>query len=159
MTENHQHKSPKPSLSFDQALAKLQKYCAYQDRCHQEVRYKLLRLKVYGDTLEDVISHLIQDNYLDEERFARSFVRGKYRMKKWGAEKILQELKKREISTYCIKKGMEEIDEEEYHNNLQSLLNKLKEKHDIQNYSEKQKVLASLKRKGYSFEDIYALIN
>lgn len=110
--------------TVDKALDKLRKYCAYQDRCHKEVRNKLLELKIYGDELEEVISILIQDNYLNEERFSKSFVRGKYRYKKWGRIKIESALKSKNISAYCIRKGLEEIDDEEYFGHLKSLIEK-----------------------------------
>lgn len=110
--------------SKDIALSKLQRYCAYQDRCHQEVRSKLLSLQIYGDDLEEIISELITDNFLNEERFARSFARGKFRIKNWGKIRIQRELKKRNISNYCIKKAMKEIDEEGYEEGLIRLLEK-----------------------------------
>jgi regulatory protein len=111
-------------ISREEALKKLQRYCAYQDRCHKEVRSKLLDLGVYGHDLEEVIVALIQDNFLNEERYAQSFVRGKLRMKHWGRNKILQELKRKNISAYCIKKGMQEIEEEEYLKILEGLVEK-----------------------------------
>ena len=108
----------------DRALYKLQKYCAYQDRCHKEVRTKLIELKIYGDDLEEIIAELISENFLNEERFARSYARGKFRMKNWGKFKIKMELKKRNISAYCIKKAMEEIDEEGYIEGLYKVIEK-----------------------------------
>jgi regulatory protein len=111
-------------------LAKLQKYCAYQERCHQEVRSKLLSLKIYGDELEEIIAELISDNFLNEERFARTYARGKFRMKMWGRNKIKQHLKVKRVSSYCIKKAMEEIDEEEYIETLNSVLRKKIDMHD-----------------------------
>lgn len=132
------------------ALEKLKHYCAYQERCHQEVRSKLLKLKVYGDELEEVISALISENYLNEERYARSFVSGKFRIKKWGRYKITQELNKRKISAYCIKKGMEEIDEEEYINTLESLLTNYLEKNAHYPHPQlNKKVIAYMQSKGY----------
>lgn len=110
--------------SRDEALTKLQRYCAYQDRCHQEVRTKLLDLGVYGDVLEEIIAELIAENFLNEERFARSFARGKFRIKKWGRNRITQELKKKNISAYCIKKAMEEIEEADYLEALHAILSK-----------------------------------
>lgn len=109
------------SIQYQQNLIKLQKYCSYQDRCHQEVRRKLLSLKIFGDELEQIMSDLIQNDYLNEERYARSFVRGKFRMKRWGRSKIRQKLYAKEVSSYCIKKGMDEIDDEEY----QMMLNEI----------------------------------
>ena len=104
------------------ALLKLQRYCAYQERCHQEVRNKLLGLGVYGDTLEQVIITLIEDGFLNEERYARSFARGKFRMKSWGRRRIIMELKLKKLSEYCIKKAMEEIPEATYFEHLKAFL-------------------------------------
>ena len=111
-------------ISKKAALLRLQKYCAYQDRCHQEVRSKLLDIGVYGDTLEEIMAELITDNFLNEERFARSFARGKFRMKTWGRNRIRRELKLRKISDYCIRKAMEEIEEADYLPALQRLIEK-----------------------------------
>ena len=108
----------------EQALQKLQRYCAYQDRCHAEVRTKLLSLGIYGDDLEEIIVELIGENYLNEERFARSYARGKFRFKCWGRIRITQELKSRRISDYLIRKALEEIDETEYRQALYDLLDK-----------------------------------
>lgn len=114
----------KKNLSPQAALEALQRYCAYQDRCHKEVRSKLLELGVYGDELEWVIVELITEGFLDEERFARSYARGKFRMKHWGKRRITQELKYRDISDYCIKKGLSEIEDEAYEEALRTLLEK-----------------------------------
>lgn len=108
----------------DIALQKLMHYCAYQERCHQEVRSKLIALEIYGDDLEEIISELITENFLNEERFAIAYAGGKFRMKKWGKIRIRQELKKRKISDYCIKKAMQEIDEEGYMEGLYELIEK-----------------------------------
>ena len=106
------------------ALTKLQRYCAYQERCHQEVRSKLLDLGIYGDDLEEIIVELIQENFLNEERFARSFARGKFRVKKFGRDRIRRELKLRKISDYCIRKAMTEIDEADYLRTLHEVIEK-----------------------------------
>ena len=106
------------------ALEQLRSFCAYQDRCHKEVRTRLLEYQVYGDDLEQVIAELITDDFLNEERFARSYVRGKFRIKKWGRGKIRQELKFRQISDYLIKKGMTEIDDQEYFATLEEVIQK-----------------------------------
>lgn len=114
----------KKYITKDQALEKLQHYCAYQDRCHQEVRTKLIDLGIYGDDLDEIMADLIVENFLNEERFARSFARGKFRMKKWGRIKIRQELKRKNISGYCLRKGLEEIEEEDYLETLNKVLEK-----------------------------------
>lgn len=114
-------------ISREDGLKKLQRYCAYQDRCHQEVRSKLLDLGIFGDELEEIMSELIADNFLNEERFARSFARGKFRIKSWGRNRIIEELKKKKISAYCIKKALEEIDEEDYLEKLKAVITKKSE--------------------------------
>ncbi len=142
-------------LNKEDALVKLQKYCAYQDRCHQEVRTKLLDLGVRGYDLEWVIAELIQEKFLDETRFAASYVRGKYRIKKWGRIKITIELKKRKISPYCLKKGLEEIDEEEYLDNLKTLLEKKKRTIKAKTEWEmRRKLTRFAQTKGYEYENI-----
>ena len=105
-----------------EAKIKLARYCAYQERSQKEVRTRLSDLGIYGDLAEEIISELISDNYINEERFARTFIGGKFRVKKWGRNKILQAIKPYDISDYCIKKGLDEIDEQEYQNTLESVL-------------------------------------
>lgn len=105
---------PKKYWSLQEAKIKIAAYCAYQERCQEEVRNKLVEKGIYGTQAEDLIALMIEEGFLNEERFAQAFVRGKYRLKKWGRNKILQELKLRKISPNCIKSGMKEIDPEEY---------------------------------------------
>ncbi len=146
-------KNKKGYVGKTTALEKLQRYCAYQDRCHKEVRSKLLDLGMYGDDLEDIIVSLIQDDFLNEERFARSYARGKFRMKKWGRVKITRELKFRNISPYCLKKGLSEINEEEYLGVLMELLVKksgsLREK---DRYKKRKKLFDYALNKGFETE-------
>ena len=97
-----------------QALIKAESYCAYQERCQQEVRDKLYSWGLHEVQVENVIAELIASNFINEERFAKAYAGGKFRIKKWGRVKISIELKRRKISTYCIKKGLAEIEEEEY---------------------------------------------
>ncbi len=105
-----------------EALKKIRRYCAYQDRCHAEVRSKLLSMGVFGSDLEDIIADLISEDFLNEERFAKSFARGKFRIKKWGKTRIKNELTRREISVYCIRKAMEEIEPDIYLEVLNELI-------------------------------------
>lgn len=145
-------KKKKQRLNPQDALEVLKKYCAYQDRCHSEVRTKILEYQVYGDALEEIISELISENFLNEERFAKSYVRGKFRMNKWGRIKIMQQLKFKKISDYCIKKGFKEIDEEEYYNTLVSLIekkNKLLKDKNI--YHRRKKLTSYAVQKGYEY--------
>lgn len=99
---------------YHRALQILQAYCAYQDRCHQDARERLYDLGVFGERAEQIIAELIVEKFLDELRFAQSYTRGRFRMKKWGWNKIRGELKKRKISDYCLKKAKREIDQNEY---------------------------------------------
>ena len=117
-------KKEKKYVSKDDALKKLQRYCAYQERCHQEVRNKLIDLGIYGDDLEDIIVDLITDNFLNEERYAKIYAGGKFRIKKWGRFKIKQKLKFKRVSAYCIKQAMLEIDEFDYIETLHKILKK-----------------------------------
>jgi regulatory protein len=138
------------------ALAKLQKYCAYQERCHKEVRSKLLTLKVYGDDLEEIISELINDNFLNEERYAITYARGKFRMKRWGRNKIKQNLKFNQISSYCIKKAMEEIDEQEYLDTLNTILQKQIDKNNkYEDIVARHKAIQYAISRGYETSIVY----
>jgi regulatory protein len=100
-------------LTKEQALQKLKHYCAYQERCHSEVRDKLFSLGVYKKHHDDLIAALIAENYLNEERFAVAYAGGKWRIQHWGRVKIKYELKQKQISDYCIKKALKQIDEED----------------------------------------------
>jgi len=142
--ENQPFETPL-KLSQEIAFEKLKKYCAYQERCHQEVRKKIISLKIYGDDLEEIISALIQQNFLNEERFARAYARGKFRIKKWGRNKIKQQLHARRISDYCIRKAMTEIEEEEYEDTLRSIMHK-----QVDKYSDQPKILAKDKAIKYA---------
>lgn len=105
-------------------LEKIKHFCAYQERCHSEVRSKLLEMKVYGAELEEFIAILIEENFLNEERFARAFARGKFSLKHWGKIKIKHELKARNISSTLIQIALKEIDEVDYENTLRHLAEK-----------------------------------
>jgi regulatory protein len=105
------------------AMLKAQAYCAYQERCHQEVRDKLYEWGLYSDAVENIISNLIGDNYLNEERFAKAYAGGKFRIKQWGKIKIKIALKQKRISDYCIKKGLAEINPDDYYNTLLNIIN------------------------------------
>lgn len=104
-----------------EALLKLERYCAYQERCHEEVRQKLFELKVPMDLHDRVISDLIQHNFLNETRFACAFARGKFRTKKWGKNRIVNELKFRKISAFNIKIALKEISDEAYYDAFDAL--------------------------------------
>lgn len=110
------------SLSLLQIKAKMESWCAYQDRSHFEARLKLKSFTNNQKEIEFIISELISANFLNEERFACSYARGKFRIKHWGRIKILSGLKQYQISEYCIKKAMKEIDDDEYMLVLKTIL-------------------------------------
>ncbi len=111
----------KSSLTKEQALQKARHYCAYQERCHSEVKEKLYSFGLWKTDVEEVLSLLIEENYLNEERFALQFAGGRFRMKHWGRVRIRYELKQRQVSEYCIKKALAAIDEEDYLRALEKL--------------------------------------
>jgi regulatory protein len=143
--------SMKKYISTDEALTKLQKYCAFQERCHKEVRSKLLNLNIFGDDLDSIISDLIENGFLNEMRYATAFVRGKFKIKKWGKFKIIRELKKNQISEYCIEKAIEsELPYDDYLTTLEDILKKknktLKEKNP---FTRNQKLAKFATGKGF----------
>jgi regulatory protein len=146
---------PKKYHSVEDALEKMKKYCAYQERCHHDVRYKIIEYGVYGDDLEDIISELIQENYLNEERYAIAYVRGKFRQNNWGRNKIMVGLKAKHISDYCIKKGMQEIDEKIYLETASSIAKKRKSiKKYANQWDQKNDLTNYLMSRGYEYEII-----
>lgn len=114
----------KKYLTKEQAIQKLKHYCSYQERSHYEVQQKLWDLGVRRAEHDEIISTLIEEDYLNEERFAKAFVGGKFRMKDWGRKKIYYGLKEKQVSEYNIKKAMKEIDEEDYIKTLRELVEK-----------------------------------
>jgi regulatory protein len=109
---------------YSNYLKKMQHYCAYQERCHSQVRYKLLEIGARGLLVEQIISALINENYLNEQRFAEVYAGGKFRILDWGKVKIKQALMQKQVSTYCIQKALQSIDMDDY----TSTINKLCEK-------------------------------
>ena len=133
-----------------QALIKAESYCAYQERCQQEVRDKLYSWGLHEIQVENVIADLIASNFINEERFAKAYAGGKFRIKKWGRVKISIELKRRKISAYCIKKGLAEIEEEEYIKTLQKVAEvKIKAMKERDSKKKKYKVMNYLLSRGF----------
>ena len=116
----------KKYLTKEQAIQKLKHYCAYQERCHNDVKEKLYQLGVWKKEHDEIIATLIEENYLNEERFAIAYAGGKFRINNWGRTKIKYALQQKQVSEYCIKKALKQIEEEDY----LKVLNKLaKEKY------------------------------
>lgn len=148
------------TIGKKEAQAKAEHYCAYQERSQYEVRGKLIEWGCYGDDLEEVIVVLIDGNFLNEERFAKAYAGGKFRMKQWGRLKIKQGLQLKKISSYCIKKGLETISDEDYEQTLLHLLEKKKGEISEKNPLKLQyKLAAYLQSRGFEPELVWALIN
>jgi regulatory protein len=143
-----------------QALIKIRDWCAYQERCQQETRSKLYEYGLPADAVENIIAQLISDNFLNEERFAKAFAGGKFRIKKWGKTKIKVVLRAKQISEYCIKKAMEEIEEPDYNTTLKKLLEEKKKTIIEPNRVKKlHKLLRYAASKGYEHERIMEVLN
>ena len=102
------------TYTVDEAKKKLEYYCTYQERCHQEVRKKLQDMRMIPEAMDVIIVHLIQHNFLNEERFAKTFVRGKFKIKGWGKRRLTLELRKKDIAKVNINQALKEISDEEY---------------------------------------------
>jgi regulatory protein len=143
----------KKSLTKEQALQKLRQYCAYQERSHYEVQQKLWEMGVRKAEHDEVIAALIEDDYLNEERFAIQFAGGKFRMKDWGRKKIWYALKEKKVSDYCIKKALNAIDEETYEKTLRNIAEKKYDALKGEQYLIRRKKTADyLLQKGYEPE-------
>ena len=153
MSDRFKDEPQKKYWTAEEALPNMQRYCAYQERCHSEVRNKLLEHGIYGLLLENIIAELITENFLNEERFACSYARGKFRIKQWGKRKIVSELKQRQISDYCIQSALNEIEETAY---LQTLKDVLSKKDRISKFrspaERKQKLTAYAITKGFEYD-------
>ena len=132
------------------ALIKMQSWCAYQERSQHDARQKLYELGLWQEAVENIIVQLIQDNFLNEERFAMLFAQGKFNIKKWGRIKIKQELKQKRISEYCLKKALQQIDADEYLNTLKKIIEKKRNTLTEKNpFKLKQKLYSYAASKGY----------
>ena len=129
---------------MSQALVKAQNFCVYQERYQQEVRDKIYEWGLHKADVESIIAELISENFISEERYAKAFAGGKFRIKKWGRVKIKMELKKRHLSDYCINKGLKEINDKDYTDTIKKIIQKkslaigeknaFKKKHQIGQY-------------------------
>ena len=142
-----------------QAKVKIAKFCTYQERCHQEVSDKLFSYGLLPNDVEEIIYELIQEDFINEERFAKAFVRGKFNYKKWGRIKITQELKKRKISKYCINKGLAEINDEKYQTVLtEILIKKIAKQTEKKVYQKNYKAVQFAMSKGFESELAWSIV-
>jgi len=141
-----------------QILIKVASFCAYQERTLKEVRQKLREWEVADDDAEPVIAELIAQNYLNEERFARAFAGGKFRVKKWGRLKIRQEMKLKGLSNELIHKGLSEIDGDSYEEVLRDLLEKKARSLRGESVAVKQKIVRFALSRGFESDIVWDLL-
>lgn len=152
--------NPEKSYSLDEAQKLLENYCAYQERCHKEVIDKLKKMRMIPEAIDIIVVHLITHNFLNEERFAKAFARGKFRIKKWGKNRIVRELKFRQISKYSIESALKEIDLDDYYNTLHELtLKRIAQVNEKNFYKKKKKVADYLFYRGWESNLVYDKLN
>ncbi|NGY36586.1 RecX family transcriptional regulator [Flavobacterium sp. XN-5] len=146
----------KEVYSIKEATNKIEHYCAYQERCHEEVVSKLRSMKLDSNEIDEIIIHLIGSNFLNESRFACSFARGKHRIKQWGKIRIVNELKFRKITTYNINLALKEIPADEYLDTFNSLAERQWEAiRETNTLKKKKKFCDFLLRKGFESNLVY----
>jgi len=146
-------------LNKKQALAKAESFCVYQERSQKEVRYKLVEWGIRGDELEEILSELIVNNFLNEERFAKQYASGKFNIKKWGRVKIKQGLKLKGIPDRLLQKALYSIDEDDYLNTLTALAEKKAEfLHESNPLKRKMKLMSYLQGRGFESELILVVL-
>lgn len=150
----------KQKYTLEEALDKLEAYCAKQERSTAQIRKKCWGWGIYGDEAEELISKLILANFLSEERFAEAYVRGKFRMNRWGKQKIRQGLQQHEVSEYNIRSALSGIPPKEY----KEVLHQLAAEKDrllpkgLSSYERQTKVTRYLLQKGYDYADIKQVV-
>ncbi|WP_271765635.1 regulatory protein RecX [Aquimarina algiphila] len=154
------YKNPVKSVTVAEAIAKMEHYCAYQERCHKDIESKLKTMMLIPEAKEKIILHLLEHNFLNEERFAKSFARGKFTIKNWGKQRIVRELKFRDISAYNIKTALKEIPEKDYFETFHALSEKKYHSITEQNNSKKRKKLVDyLLYRGWETHLVYEKMN
>ena len=149
----------KKSYTFLEIRQKMVNYCVYQDRCHQEVAQKMRDFLLIPEAKDEILLYLMKENYLNEERFARSYIRGKFYMKSWGRNKIRNHLKFKGVPEKLINSCFNEIDEEDYQKTLTKLYHNYYEKiKGAQEYQKKSKTITYLLSKGFEYEEITQVI-
>lgn len=142
--------------TVEQAMRKLEHYCAYQDRCHKEVVAKLKSMNMIPIAIDTIVTHLIAHRFLNEERFAKSFARGKFNIKKWGKNRIIRELKAREISRFNIQTALKEISQDEYYQTFDQLAQKKADQiTDTNPFKAKKKLVDYLLYRGWEPQMVY----
>lgn len=138
------------TLTSEQAKQKALRYCAYQERCHQDVKNKLYELGLRTSEVDELLTYLITEGFLNEERFAKTYTGGKFRIKKWGRIKITHALESKGLTKNCIRIGLKEIEEDDYHKTLTDLLeSKLAELNEPNSFVARDKASKYAIQKGF----------
>ena len=147
------------TYTLEEAKRNLERYCAYQERAYSEVIQKLTNMGMISEARDEVLLHLIQHNFINEERYARAFVSGKFNIKKWGKLKIKRALLQKGISKKNIEIGFTEIDYDNYINVLNELAEKkIKLIKETNKYKRKRKLLSYLQQKGFETNLVYEYV-
>lgn len=145
----------KKSFTFDEIKQKLVNYCVYQDRCHAEVEQKMKEYLLIPEAKEEIILYLLKENYLNEERFTRSYIRGKFYIKHWGKNKIRINLKQKQISEKLINKCFDEIDDADYDKTIRKIsADYYSKQNGVKEFQKKSKTIKYLLGKGFEYEKI-----
>ena len=148
------------TYTVEEAKRALEHYCAYQERCHKEVQDKLRGMRMIPDAIDAVIVHLLDHNFLNEERFAKAYVRGKFKFKNWGRNRLTMELKRRQISRFNIQTGLKELDTLDYYGTFDALATRKCEVIKETNIYKKRKKLADyLLYRGWESPMVYEKVN
>jgi regulatory protein len=147
----------KKSHTVEEAKRKLERFCVYQERCHQEVISKLRDMNMIPAAIDQIVTHLIQHDFLNETRFAQSFARGKFNQKKWGKQRIVKELKSRNITSYNIDLALKEISDEAYLQTFNLLVEKrlLQIEKESNAYKKRKKLADYLFYRGWESELVW----
>jgi len=137
-------------------IKKMEGFCAYQERCKQDVKNKLISMNISLHHIESIIQHLLENDFLNEERFAKAFCRGKFRIKKWGRQRIIRELKGKYITSHNINSALQEIDEIEYHKTFNVLAKKrFLEIKETNTFKKRKKLTDYLLYRGWESDAVY----
>ncbi|MFT5750558.1 MAG: regulatory protein [Flavobacteriales bacterium] len=150
----HQHDK---TYTLEEAKRAIERYCAYQERCHKEVRQKLREMRMIPVAIDEIIGHLIQHDFLNETRFSQAYARGKFNHKKWGRQRIERELKFRDIGVFNIKIGMKEIEDAQYFEVFDALSRKRYEQltAETDKYRKRKKLADYLLYRGWESHLVY----
>ena len=152
-------KNKKLTYTVEEAKKRLESYCNYQERCHKEVEEKLIKMRMIPEASELILLHLMENDFLNEERYAKSFARGKFNIKSWGKRRIAIELTSKNISKYNIDAALREIDDDEYHNKIKFIaVKKYELLSEPNSFKKKQKLINFLLRKGYENYLVYDVV-